>query len=230
MPSTTADAPDRPSRTPANRAETADRYSARDGRILPDSRTWFPVPTLEGVEDETQDGPDDRARQLALEDGRTVALYNVPWTLTAFNVGLACCALEVAAAAAVGEGALTRRIAGTDGVEQGAAGQGAERTRPAVRLRPYTAGPGEADVLVVSGTVTDAMAPAVRALYDRLAEPRIVVSYGACANSGGPYWDSYSVVKGVHEIVPVDLYVPGCPPRPEALLDALRALPARTKR
>lgn len=177
---------------------------------------------------------DTRAQQLSLEDGRTVALYNVPLAgsgpvnddgepggaasevgdrrrLSLFNVGLACCAVEVAAAAA-----------GTDA-------QAASRdARPSIRLRPYAAGPGEADVLVVSGTVTDAMAPAVRALYERLAEPRLVISYGACSNSGGPYWDSYAVTKGVDQIIPVDLYVPGCPPRPDALLEALRSLPDRT--
>jgi NADH-quinone oxidoreductase subunit B len=92
-------------------------------------------------------------------------------------------------------------------------------------LQPYSQGARDAEVLVVSGTVTDAMAPAVRALYEQLTGPRFVVSYGACSNSGGPYWDSYAVTKGVDQIVPVDVYVPGCPPGPKALLDALRALP-----
>ena len=78
--------------------------------------------------------------------------------------------------------------------------------------------------MVVAGTVTDALAPAVRALYDALPEPRRVLSFGACSNTGGPYWDSYSVTKGVDQVVPVDVYVPGCPPRPEALLAALRQL------
>lgn len=177
------------------------------------------------MQDDQRVPADDRARQILLEGGRTVALYNVPVDdeptpiaghvepgdrrrLSLYNAGLACCAVEVAAAAAMPDDA--------------------RRPRPAARLRPYSAGPGEADVLVVSGTVTDAMAPAVRALYERLAEPRIVISYGACSNSGGPYWDSYAVTKGVDQIIPVDLYVPGCPPRPEALLDALRSLPDRT--
>lgn len=84
----------------------------------------------------------------------------------------------------------------------------------------------EAEVLVVSGTVTDVLAPAVRRAYDRLRDP-YVVSFGACTSSGGPYWDSYSVIKGVDQLVPVDVYVPGCPPRPAALVAALDALPVR---
>jgi NADH-quinone oxidoreductase subunit B len=79
-------------------------------------------------------------------------------------------------------------------------------------------------VLVVSGTVTDALAPAVLAIWNRLPEPRHVLSFGSCANSGGPYWDSYCVTKGVDQLLPVDVYVPGCPPRPEALLAGLLQL------
>jgi NADH-quinone oxidoreductase subunit B len=84
--------------------------------------------------------------------------------------------------------------------------------------------PGRADVLVVSGTLTDRMAPAIKRLYDELPGPTHVISFGACANCGGPYWDSYSVTKGVDQLVPVDVYVPGCPPRPEALLHGLLRL------
>lgn len=82
-------------------------------------------------------------------------------------------------------------------------------------------------VLVVSGTVTDKIAPAVLAAYAAMPEPRRVLSFGSCANSGGPYWDSYCVVKGIDQLIPVDAYVPGCPPRPEALFDGLRQLEAR---
>jgi NADH-quinone oxidoreductase subunit B len=83
------------------------------------------------------------------------------------------------------------------------------------------------DVLVVAGTLTDKMAPGLKRLYDSLPDPKYVVSFGACSNSGGPYWDSYSVTKGVDQLIPVDVYVPGCPPRPEALLDGLRRLEVR---
>lgn len=116
------------------------------------------------------------------------------------NFGLACCAVEFVAAS-VADSAL---IAGA--------------------AHPAAAGARDVEVLVVSGTVTDKIAPAVRALYDRLPEPKRVVSFGACANCGGPYWDSYCVTKGVDQILPVDLYVPGCPPRPEALLAAILQL------
>jgi NADH-quinone oxidoreductase subunit B len=90
---------------------------------------------------------------------------------------------------------------------------------------PQTAALEEANVLVVSGTVTDVSAPAVLRAYEALAEPKYVISFGACSNTGGPYWDSYSVTKGVDQLIPVDVYIAGCPPRPEALLAALRELP-----
>jgi NADH-quinone oxidoreductase subunit B len=122
------------------------------------------------------------------------------YNLSVFNVGLACCAVEFIAAT-MNHKAFT-----------------------ALGADPFAAGPGQADVMVVSGTVTDKMAPAIKALYDEMPDPKHVISFGSCANCGGPYWDSYCVTKGVDQIIPVDVYVPGCPPRPEALLDGIRTL------
>lgn len=88
-------------------------------------------------------------------------------------------------------------------------------------------------VVVISGTVTDRLAPAVAALVDaaqeRSGRPPAVVSFGACASSGGPYWDSYAVIKGVDQLVGVDVYVPGCPPPPEALHAVLDELSGRAR-
>jgi NADH-quinone oxidoreductase subunit B len=140
----------------------------------------------------------------ATADG--VSVFPVRWldwygdgSLHVCEIALACCALELEAAA----------------FDAGAG--------------PALPAPGGRVVVVVSGTVTDRLAPAVTALVDACAErsggPPVVVALGACASSGGPYWDSYAVTKGVDALLPVDVYVPGCPPPPEALqrvLDELR--------
>ena len=124
------------------------------------------------------------------------------FSLSVLNLGLACCAIEFVAAS-------MRR---SDLVRAAASSAGA---------------PVTADVLVISGTVTDKLAASVKAVYDGFASPPYVMSFGACSNSGGPYWDSYCVTKGVDQLIPVDVYVPGCPPRPEALLHALLDLQGR---
>ena len=126
-------------------------------------------------------------------------------SLWPMSFGLACCAVEMMHAAA----------------------SRYDMDRYGMLFRPS---PRQADVMIVAGTLTNKMAPALRRVYDQMAEPRWVVSMGSCANGGGYYHYSYSVVRGCDRVVPVEVYVPGCPPTAEALIYGLLQIQKKIRR
>ena len=150
------------------------------------------------------------------DDGGTVLFTSADQTLNALLnwarsnstwymlFGLACCAIEL--------------------MQTGGPRSDLDRFGALPRSSPRTS-----DLLIVAGTLTYKMALRIRRLYDMMAEPRYVISMGSCSNCGGLFSYAYSVCKGVDQIIPVDVYVPGCPPRPEALIEGLLTIQAKIK-
>jgi NADH-quinone oxidoreductase subunit B len=124
-----------------------------------------------------------------------------------FSFGLACCAIEMIAAASAPQYDLAR-----------------------FGYEVFRSSPRQADLMIVAGTVSIKMGPRLRLLWEQMPDPKWVLSLGQCANSGGEFYDSYYTVQGVDTIVPVDVYVPGCPPRPEALIEGILKLRERIEK
>ena len=175
-----------------------------EGRSIMDlmRRSQEPYPDM-GTGIYMEDGLPQNVAVAALDDVLTWARKSSMWPAM---FGLACCAIEM--------------------ITTGASRFDISR----FGMEIFRASPRQADVMIVAGWVTWKMAPIVRRIYDQMAEPKWVVAMGVSAMSGGPFVDTYSVVPGVNLIVPVDVYVPGCPPRPEALLAGLMRLQDRVER
>jgi len=145
---------------------------------------------------------EDHVILARLDDVAELVRTNSMWYL---SFGLACCAIEMIQAA-----------------------------MPRYDMERFgmipRASPRQADLMIVAGTLTNKMAPALRKIYDQMAEPRYVISLGSCANGGGYYHYAYSVVRGCDRIIPVDIYVPGCPPTAEALIYGIVQLQNKIRR